>query len=79
MNELAPSRREAWHSAAMTFPGESRFVDVNGVRLHARVAGSGPVVLMVHGFPGSSYSWRHQLEPVAAAGFPNNSVVVKTN
>lgn len=53
----------------MTIPGESRFVDVNGLRLHARVAGSGPVVLMVHGFPGSSYSWRHQLEAVAAAGF----------
>ncbi len=31
--------------------------------------GSGPLVLMVHGFPESWSSWRHQLGPVAAAGF----------
>ena len=31
--------------------------------------GSGPLVLLVHGFPESWYSWRHQLPAVAAAGF----------
>ena len=48
---------------------ESRFFETNGVRLHARVAGSGPLVLMVHGFPGSSFSWRHQLPALARAGY----------
>lgn len=46
----------------------SEFIQSNGVRLHARMLGEGPVVLMVHGFPGSSHSWRHQMEPVAASG-----------
>ena len=29
----------------------------------------GPVVVLSHGFPESSYSWRHQLEPLADAGY----------
>jgi epoxide hydrolase A/B len=31
--------------------------------------GTGPLVLLVHGFPESWYSWRHQLPVIAAAGF----------
>jgi pimeloyl-ACP methyl ester carboxylesterase len=31
--------------------------------------GQGPAVLLLHGFPGTSYSWRHQLGPLADAGF----------
>ncbi len=40
-----------------------------GISLRAVVRGSGPLVVMVHGFPESWYSWRHQIEPIAAAGF----------
>ena len=40
---------------------------VNGFRLHTVEAGEGPLVLMVHGFPESWYSWRHQL-PGAGRG-----------
>ena len=32
---------------------------VNGVELHVRHAGSGPCVLLMHGWCGSSHSWRH--------------------
>jgi pimeloyl-ACP methyl ester carboxylesterase len=32
-------------------------------------AGSGPPVILLHGFPEFSYSWRHQIAPLAAAGF----------
>jgi pimeloyl-ACP methyl ester carboxylesterase len=46
-----------------------RTVDVNGVRVHLAEAGAGPVVLLLHGFLNYSYSWRHQLEHLAAAGF----------
>lgn len=28
-----------------------------------------PVVVLAHGWPESSYSWRHQIEPLTAAGF----------
>lgn len=31
----------------------------NGVRLHTAVAGRGPVVLLVHGFPQTWHCWRH--------------------
>lgn len=39
------------------------------VRLHIVSAGSGPLVLMCHGFPGLWYSWRHQLTALAKAGY----------
>ena len=42
---------------------------VGNVPLHVVTQGSGPLVLFVHGFPETSYSWRHQMEPVARAGF----------
>ena len=41
----------------------------NGSRIHAVELGEGPVVLMMHGFPESWYSWRHQLPALADAGF----------
>src|SRR3954463_1075916 len=41
----------------------------NGIRIHAVEAGSGPLVLLVHGFPESWYSWRHQLPVLAEAGY----------
>ena len=44
-------------------------VDSNGVGIHAVSEGKGPMVLMVHGFPGLAYSWRHQMAPLAAAGY----------
>ena len=45
-----------------------RMIDTGGTKLRVAVEGQGPLVLMVHGFPESWYSWRHQLGPVAAAG-----------
>ena len=44
-------------------------VPVNGIRIHAVEAGEGPLVLLVHGFPESWYSWRHQLPALADAGY----------
>ncbi|MEU6326734.1 alpha/beta hydrolase [Streptomyces sp. NPDC047049] len=46
-----------------------RTVEVPGGRIHLVEQGSGPLVLMVHGFPESWYSWRHQLPALAAAGY----------
>jgi pimeloyl-ACP methyl ester carboxylesterase len=37
----------------------------NGIRLHCVVDGAGPLVLLLHGFPESWYSWRHQIAGLA--------------
>jgi len=37
--------------------------------MHIAEQGGGPVVLLCHGFPESWYSWRHQLQALADAGF----------
>ena len=46
-----------------------RAVRTNGLSMHVAEAGSGPPVILCHGFPELWYSWRHQLPAVAAAGF----------
>jgi pimeloyl-ACP methyl ester carboxylesterase len=46
-----------------------RFVETGGVRLHVAEAGTGPLVLLLHGFPECWYSWRHQLTALADAGY----------
>ena len=46
-----------------------RLVEVPGGRIHLAEQGTGPLVLLVHGFPESWYSWRHQLPALAAAGY----------
>jgi pimeloyl-ACP methyl ester carboxylesterase len=45
------------------------FLTANGVRLHVVEEGEGPLVLLLHGFPESSYGWRHQLPYLAGRGF----------
>jgi epoxide hydrolase 4 len=42
-----------------------RFVDANGLRFHIVEAGSGPLVLVLHGFPEFWYGWRSQLPALA--------------
>ena len=44
-----------------------RFVKSNGMRIAEM--GEGPLVLLLHGWPESWYSWRHQLQVLAKAGF----------
>ncbi|MFY2562413.1 alpha/beta fold hydrolase [Corallococcus terminator] len=46
-----------------------RTLETNGIRLHVAEAGKGPLVLLLHGWPESWYSWRHQLPALAAAGY----------
>jgi pimeloyl-ACP methyl ester carboxylesterase len=46
-----------------------RSIEANGIRIHIAEQGSGPLVLLCHGFPESWYSWRHQLQALSQAGF----------
>ncbi|MFC9492006.1 alpha/beta fold hydrolase, partial [Streptomyces hydrogenans] len=46
-----------------------RTVESSAGRIHLVEQGTGPLVLLVHGFPESWYSWRRQLPALAAAGY----------
>src|SRR5687767_5282177 len=46
-----------------------RNIEANGIRIALAEQGTGPLVLLCHGFPETSYSWRHQLTALAAAGY----------
>lgn len=48
---------------------EHRTLRANGIDMHIAEQGSGPLVLLCHGFPESWYSYRHQLPALAAAGY----------
>jgi len=50
-------------------PWTHRDVSANGIRLHVVEAGTGPLVVLLHGFPEFWWSWRHQLVALADAGF----------
>ncbi|HYM62286.1 MAG TPA: alpha/beta hydrolase [Thermoanaerobaculia bacterium] len=50
-------------------PVRHRVVEAGDVSLHLVEAGSGPVVILIHGFPEFWYSWRHQIPALVDAGF----------
>ena len=51
-----------------TTPTGCRY-SVNGIEMHVLIAGSGPDVLLLHGFPDSHKLWRYQVPALVAAGF----------
>lgn len=46
-----------------------RMVETNGIKLRVAEMGKGPLVILIHGWPESWYSWRHQIPAIAAAGY----------
>ena len=46
-----------------------RRISVNGIELHYVEAGSGPLIVLLHGFPEFWYSWRKQIPALVDAGF----------
>jgi len=63
---LAQARAQG---AGMMGQPRQRIIEANGIRINIAEQGSGPLVLLCHGFPETWYSWRHQLGALAAAGF----------
>jgi len=51
--------------AAAEEMGEEGFVDSDGVKIHYVTMGSGPLVVMIHGFPDFWYTWREQMPELA--------------
>ena len=67
---MAPPRRLVEESTVLVDgPWEHRDVSANGVRLHVAEIGTGPLVVLLHGFPEFWWSWRHQMLGLAVAGF----------
>src|SRR5262249_27253237 len=56
---------------------EFQRIATNGITVRAVVEGSGPLIVLVHGFPESWYSYRHQLEPLKRAGFKVAAIDVR--
>ena len=46
-----------------------QLIETNGIRLRTVVEGTGPLVILLHGFPQCWYLWRHQIGPLVEAGF----------
>ncbi|MFJ3493688.1 alpha/beta fold hydrolase [Streptomyces sp. NPDC086091] len=63
------AERTAEQTAERATGMRHRTVTGPGGRIHLVEQGSGPLVLLVHGFPESWYSWRHQMPALAAAGY----------
>ena len=45
-----------------------RILQTRTLRMHIAEQGEGPLVVLLHGFPESWYSWRHQIPALVAAG-----------
>ena len=56
---------------------EFRYVQSGDCTIRVAVEGAGPLVLMVHGFPESWSALRHQMGPIAAAGFTAAAIDVR--
>jgi len=48
---------------------DSQFVEVNGLRVHYKMMGAGePVLVLLHGFGTSLFSWHKVMEPLSEVG-----------
>jgi pimeloyl-ACP methyl ester carboxylesterase len=56
-------------ASAQTPEIQHRFLQVNGLKMHIAEAGTGPLVVLCHGFPELWYSYRHMLPALAKAGY----------
>ncbi len=46
-----------------------RKIESNGITMRIAEQGTGPLVVLLHGWPESWYSWRHQIPVLASAGY----------
>ncbi len=59
-----------YHATNITLDAVShRFIETNGLRMHIAEQGTGPLMLLCHGFPELWYSWRYQFPTLAQAGY----------
>ena len=68
---LIPLPGPAPVAAESLAPPEGRFLTITGTRTFLVEEGprDGPAVVLVHGFGGSTFSWRRNVAPISEAGF----------
>lgn len=68
---IIPLPEIKYHSGKDTNPVFGEFLDVNGISTFVQELGekTNPVVVFIHGFGGSTFTWRKNLKPVADSGF----------
>jgi len=46
--------------------GDSMFVEINNISIHYKISGEGyPLIILLHGFGASTFSWREVMEPLS--------------
>lgn len=72
MTQRASTRARWWGAYALaigavtsSLPAQSRFLDVNGARIHYTVSGSGPAVVLLHGWALDLREWTDQIAALA--------------
>jgi pimeloyl-ACP methyl ester carboxylesterase len=68
-SRLQFSEKLIGNAACKAKEGSSSVLRVNGISLHVEDHGNGKPVLLLHGWPDSSYLWRHQIPFLVANGF----------
>ena len=62
---LALALSTAAHAQDLESRVKDGYADSDGVRIHYVTMGTGPLVVMIHGFPDYWYTWRRQMEGLA--------------
>lgn len=55
----------AVHAAEPSSPARSETAKINGINMHYVIQGKGPLVIFLHGWPQTSYEWRHVMPALA--------------
>ena len=55
----------AAHAAPLPDGAESKFAEVNGIRMHYVQMGEGPLLVLLHGWPQTWYEWAEVMPPLA--------------
>lgn len=58
----------SWAAEPTVMP-PARMVETNGINLAVYEAGAGPAIVLLHGFPGLAFTWRHQIPALVDAGY----------
>jgi pimeloyl-ACP methyl ester carboxylesterase len=66
---LTAAHAAAQTARALDLDAVSRNVEANGLSFPVADAGSGPPVLLLHGFPDDRHLWRYQARALVDAGF----------